>query len=86
MKLHAYHDSDGTYRYLVLAKNMKEAADLLNTTVYQIRNYGGRYPGNGPEHEMAMKLPPGSIFRKEMSPHPLAQWLVKCGKDWSNRA
>ncbi len=85
MSLHAYHEQDGRYRYMVLASNQKQAAAALGTTVNLIRNYGGRYPDGGPEHQLALKLPPGTIFRKDVNPHPLAQWLINRNGEYLNR-
>jgi hypothetical protein len=70
-KLHAYHDHDGTYRHMVAAPNVKEAARLLGTTVGSIRSYGGRYPDDSEEAGIA-RSDPGRVWERRMTwgPNP----------------
>ena len=74
-KLRVYHDHDGTYREMVAAHNLKEAAHLLNTTVGSIRNYGGTFgPVSSPvEYELATGKP-GVVFRRDMRVLKGGEW------------
>lgn len=66
MTLHAYHVDDGTWRYMVLAKNQKEASALLKVSQGYLKNHGGRYPSGGPDEKVALSEPAGIIWAKDM--------------------
>lgn len=67
-----YSINDGTYRYIVAARNQKEAANLLHTTTYGLRVHGCVWKG-GAAVDLATGQP-GKIFRQEMCVFPEPPW------------
>jgi len=59
-----YHTHNGIFRYMVAAKNQKEAARLLNTTVGGLRLCGGVY--TKPEVVAIALSEPGRVFKQDM--------------------
>ena len=63
-----YHDHDGTRRYYVAARNLREAAALLSTTVGSIRRNGGRT--TEPGVVAVCMAEPGVVFQRRMDVYP----------------
>ncbi len=63
LRLKVYREHDGTFRCMVAAASMQEAATLLNTTVHGIKAYGGVC--EGPEAAIAL-AEPGVVFWQDM--------------------
>lgn len=72
-RLQAYHVHDGTFRFLVAARNQVEASHLLHASLYQLRNYGGRYE-RGVAAEAVALSEPGRVWKQDMRV-PVAPWL-----------
>jgi hypothetical protein len=73
-RLKVYHTHDGTRRYMVTARNLREAAGLLNTTVGDIRRHGGVYTD---QETVAVALgEPGRVWKRALhygsAPEPWA--------------
>jgi|HubBroStandDraft_4_1064222.scaffolds.fasta_scaffold00070_34 hypothetical protein len=70
-----YHVDNGTWRFMVAAKNQKETCALLHCTLGELRRYGGRYPRDSKEVEICLSEPVGTVLKKDMR-ELVVRWVI----------
>lgn len=76
--LRAYHVHDGTFRFMTAACSQREASHLLHASLYQLRNYGGRYERGSAAETVALSEP-GRVWKQDMRV-AVAPWVYADGK------
>lgn len=73
--MNVYHIDDGTWRFVVAARNRQEACRLLHCTLGELRRFGGRYVSLvGEACQMAL-AEPGCLWKQDMRILQDAPWV-----------